>query len=955
MKKLFTFCFVLFFWLLNPSLYSQTSPDYIFGNDLGNGWSWTTGTQGTASLGGSFKWQFQANADGDQLFKFGETSSPDDGQGFWYVGSGGDVQYPGSGNFGDKWTAYYHANMNNAGAFYFAVTNGTYYVIKAKKQAGDDADFAVFWNSAAPVTITSVTSFISNRTLYINVTLSGAKTAQEKVWVRYSKDNWATSSIVEANTNVTSNIWRAAISVNNGDNISYYAFTTLNLTSAPSESDADFYTINYNNNNGSNYTITITLGDPLSGDYYIPQGSHPRGFDKLSTAVKNLNENGVEGNVTFYITGNITEPNNIGLGVNISGYTVTIKPDADADRVITFTNSSDNPGPSGGFVIGVSDISSWANLVETNNIIIDGYATGGNTRRLKFETSSGANRLSSPIRIVGNSNNIQIKNLIIEHKGTAGSTTATAIYAIALTVRQGVNPPDNVVIENCEIISTALPSSQGIAITNSSTPITEFPTGIIFRNNKITAKTRGIFLNYAGNTDIYGNEIYVNQTTTGYLSYGIMGNLIGSSTNVTNIYNNKILQLSTANNNSGDYGIVGIWCGSKGTYNVYNNMITGFATTTTATNPSCKIESIRLNASAVTANVYYNTILMNDVTINPGTGTVTYQGFYISNGTNTIKNNIVITQEDDFKNHCIYRTGTSGSIVSDYNNFYRSGNNNAKIGYWNTTDRDDLNAWKTASGQDANSVSKNVTFVNAPAGDLHLSYSQHAGDVDLVATPISGITTDIDGDTRDGTYPYKGADELDVPAPVELVSFTANYSFNSVKLIWQTATEVNNYGWEIERSKVDEKTNKPSVWEKIGFVKGSGNSNSPKEYTFIDDKVLYGYYVYRLRQIDNDGSYSYSNEVRIMVGSKPQVYDVKSYPNPFNPQTTIRFDVPKASNVKLQVYDITGQLVTTLVDEYLEAGVYERVFDGSRLASGIYISVLQAEGVKVVRKMQLIK
>jgi len=191
--------------------------------------------------------------------------------------------------------------------------------------------------------------------------------------------------------------------------------------------------------------------------------------------------------------------------------------------------------------------------------------------------------------------------------------------------------------------------------------------------------------------------------------------------------------------------------------------------------------------------------------------------------------------------------------------------------------------------------------------------------------------------------------------PVTILSFTASYTSNAVKLNWSTATEVNNYGWEIEKSKVDEKTNKPSVWEKIGFVKGSGNSNSPKEYTFVDEKVLYGYYVYRLKQIDNDGSYSYSNELRIMVGNKPQVYDVKNYPNPFNPQTVIRFDIPKASKVKLQVFNVLGQLVETLVDEYMKAGVYERIFDGSRLASGIYTTVLQAEGVNVVRKMQLIK
>jgi hypothetical protein len=143
----------------------QVSPDYIFGNDMGNGWSWTTGTQGTPSLGGSFKWQFQANATGNQYFKFGETSSNTDNSGFWYVGSGEDVQYPGGGNWGDKWTAYYHANMGGTGAFYFSVTIGNYYVIKARKQSGNDADFAVFWNNAAPVTITSVTRTISGTTL----------------------------------------------------------------------------------------------------------------------------------------------------------------------------------------------------------------------------------------------------------------------------------------------------------------------------------------------------------------------------------------------------------------------------------------------------------------------------------------------------------------------------------------------------------------------------------------------------------------------------------------------------------------------------------------------------------------------------------------------------------------------------------------------------------------------
>jgi len=144
-------------------------------------------------------------------------------------------------------------------------------------------------------------------------------------------------------------------------------------------------------------------------------------------------------------------------------------------------------------------------------------------------------------------------------------------------------------------------------------------------------------------------------------------------------------------------------------------------------------------------------------------------------------------------------------------------------------------------------------------------------------------------------------------------------------------------------------------WNKIGFVKGSGNSNSPKEYSFVDKTALYGQYSYRLKQIDLDGSYEYSDTVAVTVGSKPQVYDVKNYPNPFNPATKIRFELPKASYVTLTIYNSVGEQVAVLANEFLNEGIYEKTFDGSRLASGVYISVLQAEGVKISKKMLLVK
>ncbi|NPV10197.1 MAG: T9SS type A sorting domain-containing protein [Ignavibacteria bacterium] len=191
--------------------------------------------------------------------------------------------------------------------------------------------------------------------------------------------------------------------------------------------------------------------------------------------------------------------------------------------------------------------------------------------------------------------------------------------------------------------------------------------------------------------------------------------------------------------------------------------------------------------------------------------------------------------------------------------------------------------------------------------------------------------------------------------PVTLEQFTYFVKSQNVHLFWRTSTEVNNYGWEVERSKIDKSTNKPAVWQKIGFVKGSGNSNSPKEYSFVDKDALYGEYAYRLKQIDIDGTTSFSEELRVFVGNKPEVYDLKAYPNPFNPATTIRFSLPESGNVKLSIYDALGRFVETLVDDQRDAGIYEFEYNASKLSSGIYFTILQVNNIRIVNKLQLIK
>jgi hypothetical protein len=189
--------------------------------------------------------------------------------------------------------------------------------------------------------------------------------------------------------------------------------------------------------------------------------------------------------------------------------------------------------------------------------------------------------------------------------------------------------------------------------------------------------------------------------------------------------------------------------------------------------------------------------------------------------------------------------------------------------------------------------------------------------------------------------------------PVELKSFTATTIGSKVRLNWNTATEINNYGFEIERAKTSNYS--LLLWEKIGFINGNGNSNSPKSYTFIDDNVSSEKYSYRLKQIDNDGQFEYSSPVQIDLGSLSTFSLHQNYPNPFNPSTTIQFSLPAALNVKIIIFNLLGQEIQTLVNETKEAGIHEIIFDAQNLNSGVYLYKIEAGSYIQTRKMTLIK
>ncbi|MGE5363438.1 MAG: LamG-like jellyroll fold domain-containing protein [Bacteroidota bacterium] len=201
----------------------------------------------------------------------------------------------------------------------------------------------------------------------------------------------------------------------------------------------------------------------------------------------------------------------------------------------------------------------------------------------------------------------------------------------------------------------------------------------------------------------------------------------------------------------------------------------------------------------------------------------------------------------------------------------------------------------------------------------------------------------------------------DLVLPVELVSFSAAATGRGVELNWQTATEVNNHGFEIERAEIYEGRNHSNNWCSIGFVAGSGNTNNARSYSFLDKFPASGKVMYRLKQIDSDGGFIYSTEIPVSVSAPMEFALLQNYPNPFNPATTIKYSLPEDSYVKLEVYSTLGEKLFTLADEVKSAGNYEAVFDGSTFTSGVYIYKLTAvaagTGIPHTRssKMMLVK
>ena len=210
-------------------------------------------------------------------------------------------------------------------------------------------------------------------------------------------------------------------------------------------------------------------------------------------------------------------------------------------------------------------------------------------------------------------------------------------------------------------------------------------------------------------------------------------------------------------------------------------------------------------------------------------------------------------------------------------------------------------------------------------------------------------------DNRTGIYQgWMAIVEDAPPLPVELILFTAIAQNNFVELNWTTATEINNQGFEVQRGASN------SEFVTVGFVEGNGTTTQEHHYSF-KDKDVSGFLRYRLKQVDFDGSYEYSDIIEIEVLGNVSYELAQNYPNPFNPITKISYTLPVESQVKLSIYNPLGELVETLINEKQGAGKYDAVWNAANHPSGVYIYTLDAvsvngsEQTKISKKMLLLK
>ena len=508
-------------------------------------------------------------------------------------------------------------------------------------------------------------------------------------------------------------------------------------------------------NSSANYVATFTVNSTanMGGTYKVGStvGAH---FSTLSAAINTINSATVVGDITLEITSDISEPANFGLAKDFGAYKLTIRPDADANRTITFSQLAANLSPYGHFVIGYATSGlatatySDALAIGVNNLTIDGYAVGGSTKRLKFTTTTDALVGSSLITILGGCAGTTIKNCILDNVSTSAPK---CIYILQYKGTVADAAPSNTWIENNDITSVpslATVNGLGIQMSRNTTANTKITNTTIKKNYFLTRGT-SVEIYYADGATVSANEFKVRKGTAIGIAYAVY--LRGSAGDM-NVIGNKFTELSSsqATSTGGAWGVFDASL-TSGPFNmyVYNNTFTGMnrsATGATAINQCYIASGVNTTASKICNNTFYL----------PALTAPTQVGYYnaIKYTTTTrkadIQNNIFISNEDA-KSCFISDLNTAGTVE---NNVYylRAGSTNARIVSTYAT----MSDYRTANPTvDINSKNVDVNFTDAANGDLTITGAS-IQDANLAVPRLATVLTDFSGTARSATT-YAGA------------------------------------------------------------------------------------------------------------------------------------------------------------------------------------------------------
>ncbi len=701
------------------------------------------------------------------------------------------------------------------------------------------------------------------------------------------------------------------------------------------------------------------LFEALAGDYFVPQREDDaQGFGSLAEALYFLNESGLMTATTFYITDDLTETS--GLAIDRDDFTesvtLTIKPAAGVTPTLDVVSNGGD-----GFAI-----------IQADYVTIDGSNTmDGDTRDLTITSSDeGISNMLWTKETV----NTTIKNIILTYTGAKNSVTGIA------TNESGAKATDGLSIINSTIGSENGDFRTAVGVFGyTNNEVTN--TSVI--GNRIHASYRGIAHWRANNNTMIGNTLSIDSPRENESRFAAI--YLALNDGKTIISGNEIVGLKVNRSETAGYAAGILFNASLGTVDITNNAIAidNFENIGAATDN--QVFGIAFdNAAGNSINsIYHNTVRIGS---SEETGTHAAFGPVKHNTTGMfwdLKNNIFEVNQDAANASAIHwPIDNSDNLIADFNNYYVSGAT-ANVGFYNATGAD-LDGWKTASGEDENTTNVEVEFVSDT--DSRLA-GLSIGDGNLAGTALATVTVDFDGATRNPIAPYKGAFEgsIALAEEIEIGAFALLTPDNSsvidltgdsttvVEFSWEAAASESDVTYMIHLDSLNGDFSKP-LFSTESDSNGFKTSSAP---TFADlDEMLEELEVAQGASIelkwtvvatagDSSRFASAANTITLSrllgVGTeseieKPQAFSLsQNYPNPFNPTSNIRFTLPQANNVRLDVYNINGQLVQTLVNSRMNAGEHTVQFDAGSLASGVYIYRIISGNFVQSKKMTLIK